>query len=67
MYNKVLFALGECDVWIGGKLVAQLNNYWAEPLEIPVTQELIGKKEISVVVKCINESGAGIGGGVVIR
>jgi len=58
---------GECDVWIGGKLIAQLNNYWAEPLEIPVTQELIGKKEISVVVKCINESGAGIGGGVVIR
>lgn len=58
---------GECEVWIGGKLIAKLNNYWPEPLVIPVTDELSGNKEISVAVKCINESGAGIGGGVVIR
>ncbi len=58
---------GEYEVYVDGKLITNGSNFWGQPLEIPVTDELVGNKEISVIVKCINESGAGIGGGVVIR
>ena len=58
---------GDCEVYIGGKLVKTSKDVWAAKAEIPITKELSGKQEITVTVGCINKSGAGICKGVVIR
>jgi beta-galactosidase len=58
---------GKGEVWVNGKKRLDFDCEWGRSADIPCTEDMTGKAEITAVVQSVNKYGAGIISSVVIR